>query len=424
MTHNLRLLDNDFQEGINIICFWFNTDKKAVYDLSQLKTSVNSRKFAYDGSKTEQQNITGTTSDIVYFRMCEDVSEKDCEIDDKKVSGQIFKLNKENECTLYAGDIGKGNKWSLLDEKDMNKGVRINFTSGGDFDGSKKEKYQVIFELYCNKNVSDLTIKDSKFDVNKQINIIKFESEHACVQLDLYQIWNFICSKKYIFASIMIALGLFEMLFGNYLIKPTTYIICMTAVVVFVFIFLFQLIIPSGASDAVLWVVLVIGCVIGAIVAFFISKYNKLIFGVVLGALSGYFLGQMLYISFFSSIKTNPTLIKILTYAATIIVLILFAYLFINVIIIFSTSFIGAYAFVRGISFFAGGFPSEATVIDYIERKEYEALKELLTWKVYVYLSAIVVCFIIGLIVQFKLNAEKKRQEEQSARDKFLDTNN
>ena len=85
-----------------------------------------------------------------------------------------------------------------------------------------------------------------------------------------------------------------------------------------------------------------------------------------------------------------------------------------EVIIIFATSFIGSYAFIRGISLFAGYFPSEFTVIDLKKRGEDAQLKELLTWRVYIYLVSIVIACGLSIFLQFKINKEiKKRQESE-----------
>lgn len=39
LMHNLRMLDELESNGINIVCFWFNTDNKKVYDLKDLKSA-------------------------------------------------------------------------------------------------------------------------------------------------------------------------------------------------------------------------------------------------------------------------------------------------------------------------------------------------------------------------------------------------
>jgi len=75
------------------------------------------------------------------------------------------------------------------------------------------------------------------------------------------------------------------------------------------------------------------------------------------------------------------------------------------------TAFIGAYSFVRGISLYAGGFPSESELHAELEAK-------VITWETmpktyYAYLAGILVIFIASSVYQFKHNktSEKKRAE-------------
>ena len=96
------------------------------------------------------------------------------------------------------------------------------------------------------------------------------------------------------------------------------------------------------------------------------------------------------------------------------------AYILKDIIIIFATSFIGAYTLIRGISLFAGGFPSEFTVIDLKQREEIEQLNKILTWRVYVYLVSIVVATGLSIFIQIKINKEKPEDEcpkDESAKD-------
>lgn len=59
----------------------------------------------------------------------------------------------------------------------------------------------------------------------------------------------------------------------------------------------------------------------------------------------------------------------------------------------------------------AGGFPSEALVIDLIKRGETETLKKLLTPAVYGYLAGFLVLFIVSMIVQYKTRTEEDKEK-------------
>merc|ERR1711957_97543 len=88
------------------------------------------------------------------------------------------------------------------------------------------------------------------------------------------------------------------------------------------------------------------------------------------------------------------------------------SYYLIDGYIIFATSLNGTYMIIRGISFMAGGFPSETIVIDLIKREEDETLKALLTPAVYGYFAGWVILFVLSLIWQFKQYNEKKAEED------------
>ena len=59
----------------------------------------------------------------------------------------------------------------------------------------------------------------------------------------------------------------------------------------------------------------------------------------------------------------------------------------------------------------AGGFPSEAMIIDLIKRGEDETLKKLLTPAVYGYLAGWLVLFIISIVVQYKTRTEEDKEK-------------
>jgi len=58
-----------------------------------------------------------------------------------------------------------------------------------------------------------------------------------------------------------------------------------------------------------------------------------------------------------------------------------------------------------------GGFPSEAMIIDLINRGETETLEKLLTPEVYGYLAGWLVLFIISLVVQYKTRTEEDKEK-------------
>ena len=105
---------------------------------------------------------------------------------------------------------------------------------------------------------------------------------------------------------------------------------------------------------------LAVGILLGGTAGYFVFKYHEKAFALVAGGIAGFFIGEFLYNLFGNRIDANGTVINIVFVVASIIALVVLAYFFNKFIIIFSTSFIGSYCFIRGISLFGGDFPDEA----------------------------------------------------------------
>ena len=132
-----------------------------------------------------------------------------------------------------------------------------------------------------------------------------------------------------------------------------------------------------------------------------------------MGALLGYIIGQILYNLALNRITgLDQKYLQIIVYVLCIGVCIALSILLFNIVTIFATALIGAYAVIRGISIFAGGFPNETTIADLVKNEETEQLKKLLTWIVYLYLGGWVILFVIGLVVQIKIFAADKKEEK------------
>jgi uncharacterized membrane protein HdeD (DUF308 family) len=75
---------------------------------------------------------------------------------------------------------------------------------------------------------------------------------------------------------------------------------------------------------------------------------------------------------------------------------------------VYVTAFMGAYAFVRGISMFAGNFPNEITTFTSIIAGTFT-----LSSYFYIYMGSFVVLFLIGVIVQRKLGFHLHKSDDE-----------
>mmetsp|Transcript_27356 Transcript_27356/g.26417 ORF Transcript_27356/g.26417 Transcript_27356/m.26417 type:complete len:104 (+) Transcript_27356:983-1294(+) len=88
------------------------------------------------------------------------------------------------------------------------------------------------------------------------------------------------------------------------------------------------------------------------------------------------------------------------------IIMAILSFRFYDQIVIFCMAFLGAYFIIRGVSFIAGYYPSEAYMVQQIDSKEPLDLP----WQFYLYLGAFLIIFVGSLVLQFK----QKHKEEES----------
>ena len=388
--------------GTVIKCFWFNSDKISVYDLSKFKPTVDKNYTSFEFAGGE-----------ILFNICEDIPTKDsnCTSDT-----QVVYRTEKNQCEKRLTDVAStGSEWSLINPEDQRSGIKIKMSPGED---SKI----VIFQIKCDDN-TNYTYEGSSSSIDDKELYFNIRSAYACPQADFYDIYRIIIEKKYIFGSALILIGLFELFLGQKLVTATIFIFSAALVVLFVFVFFFQFIIPGGVNDTVFWIVLAIAIIVGLVLGYFVAKYKDKFFGIIMGALLGYIIGQILYNLALNRITgMNQTLLQVIVYVICIGVCIALGILLFNIVTIFATALIGAYAVIRGISIFAGGFPNETTIADLVKRKEMQQLENLLTWKVYLYLAGWALLFIVGLVVQIKIFAADKEEEKNKETTKGDDT--
>jgi len=138
----------------------------------------------------------------------------------------------------------------------------------------------------------------------------------------------------------------------------------------------------------------IISGVIGILAGWFLRVFLR-IGACFLGAVCGFFLGGSLYnLAFYWA---NSLWLLICVSFGLAILGAFLAYRFYNQIIIFSTSLIGSYAFIRGISLFAGHYPNEVMIYSQIAN----GVKPELTWEFYAYFSGMVVMFVSGCAYQY-----------------------
>jgi hypothetical protein len=163
----------------------------------------------------------------------------------------------------------------------------------------------------------------------------------------------------------------------------------------------------DGGSIGLTILAFVLALAIGALVGFLLFLWAFKVGVLVLGVIVGGFLGVLLY----NTILFKTENVYIL-YACVFVLAALGGWLsskYHDHIMIFGTSFIGSYIFIRGISLFAGHYPSESEVIAQLQH----GIEPEFEWKFYLYLVAILVMFIAGSKFQFHEKDKEEGEEKE-----------
>jgi len=104
----------------------------------------------------------------------------------------------------------------------------------------------------------------------------------------------------------------------------------------------------------------VVSLIIAVFVGFILKKMLQ-IGAAILGGVGGFFIGVAIYKLLLFFTNSNAVLLVIAIFSSLFMAFLSFR--FYDKIVIFGTSFIGSYAFVRGISLFLGYFPSEIMIV-------------------------------------------------------------
>ena len=193
-------------------------------------------------------------------------------------------------------------------------------------------------------------------------HIVRVYDKQGCYVFDTNPLIRFLSKYSYVFGAFMIVLGAIIALFGKPLFKPTICLVGMLVSVIVLSMFIFSLFFDRNTPQWAAWVTFSISIVVGALIGLILAKLSKL--GVaVLAGWGGFCLGLIIYAAFLYKLDGDKQILYwVFNIGLGVIAGILSIFLF-NHAVIFSTAIVGSYAFIRGISFYAGGYPSEFELI-------------------------------------------------------------
>jgi hypothetical protein len=208
-----------------------------------------------------------------------------------------------------------------------------------------------------NTQYPKVTIDASSTACNKKVSMT---SKYGCPVTSINAIWTFLSKYSYLFGAILIASGLVVGFAGRKLFKPVICFIGALATASVLMLLIYSLFLGHSQDKiAVGWIILVLSIIGGTIVGFILAKLSKL--GVaVLAGWGGVTIGFILYSALLYKVNSQAFFwIFIVICAGVCAGLSLLAY---DHALIMSTSIIGSYMFIRGISLYAGGYPNEFTL--------------------------------------------------------------
>ena len=393
--------------------FCFINNNGVVYDLNALKSDID--------YKVE------TLSGFINFNFCRD-QVNPCKDQTGIASFTSSKLG--TDCIQIAGSNTVSSKVFIQEEKKTNDKneevvstlIRLDFPEGEICKSDANKKYQTIVELRCDENQEVPVFTNNVFDSNICENKIYGVSKAACPKYDVYGLWNTIVNNKYIFGSILILLGAFFCFVGENFLKVTQVIAgaALTLILVLYFIFNFTLIIMG---TWLFWIVVVLAFALGCLMGYFMSKISWLP-GLVFGFLLGFVLGFVVFNIALKFIASNSIIVFWTSMVTCIILGCLLGYYKEEEISIISTSVVGAYGIIRGISIMAGGFPDERQVYELSLKGEWDQLSNYLTGVVYAYLAGLLVLAILGMYVQFKYFYDGSKKKDKKKDDELVKNEN
>jgi len=220
-------------------------------------------------------------------------------------------------------------------------------------------------------------------------------SKNNCAVYQMNALFAWLDQYKWLWGACAIVIGFFIGLFGQKLFSLTLFIIGTLSTVCLVWLLFYSTFLSSAMEEWVGWTVLGCSILLGLVGGFFLYKCQRL-GATIVGGAGGFFLG-MLFCTTVLWAAQSVAAFWIICVSFTLVAAAL-SFVFYYHAVIISTSFLGSFLFIRGISLYAGGFPQMSLLIQQIEAGALDHI----SWWFYLYLFFIIVCAILCCIVQYR----------------------
>lgn len=194
---------------------------------------------------------------------------------------------------------------------------------------------------------------------------------------------------EYLWGAALIILGIFLAFFGNQFVNIVIFLVVTLAVFIVLGTLFFQLFFKKVSKDWAKWLTFIAILLVGCGFGYLFVRLRK--WGIALLAGWG---GVMLGFLITTTFAVESSAAFYCTVIACALIMFIIGLKVEKALIIMVTSFVGSYSIVRGVSLYAGGFPSETQLHE-------EISSGAVTWSsfdktFYIYLGAILVSTILS----------------------------
>jgi hypothetical protein len=231
-------------------------------------------------------------------------------------------------------------------------------------------------------------------------------SNQGCAVFDTNPLIRFLSKYSFVFGAFLIVMGFVVGVFGKKIFKP---VICIVGTLVFniaLCLFIFSIFFTRNTPEWAGWLTWSICLVLGMCVGLILAKLTRL--GVaVLAAWGGFSLGMIIYAAFLYKLDGDKNILFwCFNIGLAITTGILSLFLF-NHAVVLATAIVGSYAFIRGISLYAGGYPDEMQLIQMIKYNNLGGIDP----RFYGYMAGFIVASILCIVLQYRFWMREKNHE-------------
>lgn len=389
LKSSMKLIQSDDNTSINAFCFV--NYNGIVYDLGKL----------YDDSSNY---FIKNNQSYFYFNFCKFAHMK-C----KKDSSYIIhkSIDSPDDCHLMSSPNNKTTpQWKIKKENGNNNdsitSIEIAFPQGEScLNGNTSSYYNTKYIIQCDHSVPNVMFDNpTEISIDKCDNVIKMRSQYACPDIVRYSLSNTMRNNKIIIGLIILFIGIYFCFFAYKFLKPTRILTGVVIMNLITFIIASSWI-NANFSTLSFYIMLVLSSVVGIGLGYALMKFPYVV-GPFLGALMGYVLTEIIFNLFAGLMKWNPRAVYFILLSSIGLLGVILGIIFQQHVFIVGSGFGGAYGILKGFGLLQDNFPLESQIYDFINKKEYDQLHQLLDYKFYLYIVFVIAFSICGIVFQYK----------------------